>query len=213
MSLLVSAIASSPWWREPSTVFGGVIAATTLAYVICTIALWRSTKRAANAAMISAEAAMKSADAAAEMAAAGKRSVDVMAGLHRPFMGISRLRIPDRNTRIWRIVLSIRNYGTLPAMNVGVFAEYYLNGLPLGSTTDSSSTEIFPGTEFDYLLEHTLNEQDYQLLMSGNEILIIRVRITYGGPDNRPFEYAAEVQCQDDVFSIISSQTRSVQKM
>jgi hypothetical protein len=210
MCLLVSAIVSSPWWREPSTVFGGVIAAATVAYVICTIALWRSTKRAANAAMISAEAAMKSADAAAGMAAAGKRSADVMAGLHRPFMGISKLQLADRNTRTWRIVLSIRNYGTLPAMSVGVLAEYYLNRSPLGSTTDSSSTEIFPGAEYEYLLEYAFSEQDYQFLMSSNEILIIRVRITYGGPDNRPFEYAAEVQCQDDVFSIIASQTRSL---
>jgi hypothetical protein len=213
MSVLVSAIASLPWWREPSIVFGGVIAAATIAYVICAVALWRSTKRAANAAMTAAEAAMKSADAASGMAAASKQSVEVMAGLHRPLMGISRLRIPDRSTRTWRIVLSVRNYGTLPAVNVGIFTEYRLNRLALGSGIDSSSTEIFPGTEFDYLLEHTLNEPDYQRLMGGNEILTIGVRITYGGPDNRLFEYSANVECQDDVFSIIASQTRSLQKM
>lgn len=127
---------------EPIKFFTGVSAVATVAYVVCTILLWLSTRKAANAAMMSAKAAKesaeattvaadagkKSADAAVEAAEASKKSTDLLAELNRPYMGVSHVKLePDANAQnrpYWDISWAVENFGTLPALAVKARIEF-----------------------------------------------------------------------------------------
>src|SRR5712664_1633464 len=75
-----------------------------------------------------AEATKNSADAASEAAAAAKKSAEITAALHRPFMGLFNVSLPGGpGTRLWNIVFTLKNYGTLPALNVGLAVNFYID--------------------------------------------------------------------------------------
>lgn len=81
------AIAAGPlWWKDPTVLLTGVVAVATVGFVVCTVALWLSTRRAANAATMAAEAAKKSAEATIEAAAAARKLADLLSAQHRPYV-------------------------------------------------------------------------------------------------------------------------------
>src|SRR5260370_3231567 len=92
MNVIISAQEYYRWWRDPiiwSAIFAGVIAIETLVYLILTARLWRATKKAAEAAIISAEAAKVSSDAS-------KQSAEIAAGLVEHHSAVFR-RVPRRS--------------------------------------------------------------------------------------------------------------------
>lgn len=199
-----------PWCRDPATC---VIAVATVFYVIVTLVLWLSTRKAANAAMISAEAAKKSADATTEATIAAKRSADIAADLHRPVIGISRLYLrSDRSSRTWVIALVLKNYGTLPAVNVSALVEFLLDTSPLWTVKELSSAEVAPHADYEAVNQLDLREKEHNILLEGNKFLVVRIRINYEAADRRRFEYAAEAQLKHitGVFQIVKSETRNL---
>src|SRR4029077_18416746 len=72
-----------------------------------------------------AEATKKSADAAIEAALAAKKSAEITAALHRPFVGLSGV-MPKHGfgSQFWDIAFALKNYGTLPALHVGAMFDF-----------------------------------------------------------------------------------------
>jgi hypothetical protein len=73
------------------------------------------------------EAATESAEAAIEAALASKKSAEISAALHRPFMGLLAVSLMagGHGTDLWVIRFVLKNFGTLPALNVGVAIEFF----------------------------------------------------------------------------------------
>lgn len=186
---------------DPNSVIAISAVITTLAtitYVVLTILLWRQTKRAADAAKIAAEAA--------------KLSSDVAANLHRPFMGLQNVRIQvgGHGADLWSIAFALKNFGTLPALKVGLSMDFFVKDHHFAQFAEPASVQVFPSAEFESIThQNILNRVQVQV---GNEKLLIRVRIPYQAENGREFEYVAQVSYDHhrNKFGVDKSETRSV---
>jgi len=185
------------------TSYMAVIALGTVAYVVFTWRLWEATEK-------TAQAAGKSAAAATEAALAAKKSADMAAALHRPFMGLVKVTLKTGwGTDLWVIVLAIKNYGTLPAMNVAAMIEFFTGNTRLTQITEPAAVQIFPSAEIESIVRLSMPTHRVQI-QQGIEKLRIEVRIPYQAEDGRQFEYSAEVSyTQDGSFAIQKSETRA----
>jgi hypothetical protein len=181
-------------WSDPTTILTAVIAAATVAYVVCTIALWCTTKKAACAAMISAEAAKKSADIVAEM--------------HRPFVGLSNVALQSGwGDRVWFIAFTLRNYGSLPALKVKADIQFSTDAQPRLTVTEPNSAEIFPLADLVSVCRFDMGDPDKVPVHNGSKALDIDVRITYEGPSGRLIRHVAWVHSRSGQFSVKVSKT------
>src|SRR2546425_4366616 len=115
-----------------------------------------------------AEATKKSSDAATEAAEAAKKSAEIAAALHRPFMGLANVRLPGGSgTRLWNIVFALKNYGTLPALNVGLAVNFFTDNTPRAAKTESASVQIFPSDEFSSIVQFDLGDVDLAPVQNG----------------------------------------------
>ena len=88
-------------WVGALGAIAAVVAVATVVYVVFTLRLWEATEKTARA-------AGKSADAAAEAALAAKKSADLAAAIHRPFMGLVRVTLKTGwGTDLWVIALAM----------------------------------------------------------------------------------------------------------
>src|SRR6266436_6408363 len=111
-------ISLRPMANEAIAFFAAVIAVATVAYVVFTLRLWEATEKTAQAAGKCAEAA-------------------TAAALHRPFMGLVRVTLKTGwGTDLWVIALAMKNYGTLPAMNVAAMIEFFTGNTRLTQITE-----------------------------------------------------------------------------
>jgi hypothetical protein len=210
MSAIFLCFQAARWCRDPATC---VVAIAAAIYVVATFAIWLSTRKAANAAMSSAEAMKKSAEAASLTAQAAKSSVELLAELHRPLIGIARLHLRnDRSSRTWIIAVVLRNYGTLPAVKVNASIEFLLDSSPLWTVTELGSAEVAPNADYEAVNLLDWGEKEHQSMQEGSKSLIVKVRITYEAAGGRRFEYAAEAQLKHvtGVFQIVKSETRTL---
>jgi hypothetical protein len=159
--------------------FTAVIALSTVVYVRLTAKLWTETKRSAKAAMVAAFAAKKSAEVAAE--------------LHRPFMGLPQvIHKSGWGTDSWEIVFVLKNYGTMPALNVGVVMEFFAETSRFAQITEPTSIQIFPSAEIESTV--WIRPHPHRVpIQSGAEKLRINVRIPYQAENGRHFEHRAEI--------------------
>lgn len=106
----------------------------------------------------------------------------------------------------------MRNYGTLPAINVSASASFVLGPNTLGAVTDPASAEIFPSATYENKTQFVLSEQQHASVLSGDGMVLANIRIAYGAADGRRFEYSADAQYSHVTwaFSILKSQTRSI---
>jgi len=156
-----------------------------------------------------AEATKKSADAATEAASAAKKSAEISASLNRPFMGLSNVALPGgAGTRLWNIVFALKNYGTLPALNVGLAVSFFTDNTPRATKTESASVQIFPADEFSSIVQFDLGDVDLAPVQNGKMKLRMDVRIPYRSDDNRKFEFLAQVSYVYGRFEIDRSETR-----
>jgi hypothetical protein len=89
-----------------------------------------ATKKSADAAAVAAEAMKKSADAATEAALAAKKSAEIATALNRPFIGVPSIKLEGgRGTRLWHISFALKNYGTLPALDVKLSADFFTDNI------------------------------------------------------------------------------------
>jgi len=160
-------------------------------------------------AKIQAEATKKSADAATEAALAAKKSAEIAASLHRPFVGLANVTLPGgAGTRLWNIVFALKNYGTLPALNVGLAVSFFTDNTPRATKTESASVQIFPADEFSSIVQFDLGDVDLAPVQNGKMKLRMDVRIPYRSDDNRKFEFLAQVSYVYGRFEIDRSETR-----
>ncbi len=179
------------WWPDPivvTAIFTAVIACSTVAYTIITRRLWKATKQSVDASRKSVEIAEKTFEAS-----------------HRPYLGIERIsRQITPHDPHWWIVVTVRNFGSLPAPDVEMKAEVQLDGKLVGEKHFMPplvsemrfirSLEIFPGAPYDWTLENLLTLEDTKKVTVGQAALAIRVTITYSiSPDLR-YEHLALIE-------------------
>lgn len=161
-----------------------------------------------KAAQQQVEAAMKSAGAATEAALAAKKSAEISASLNRPFMGLSNVALPGgAGTRLWNIVFDLKNYGTLPALNVGLIVAFFTDNTPRAVKTETESLQIFPSSVFGDTVQFDLGDVDWPLVRDGKMKLRAEVHIPYRSDDGRAFEYLAQVSYAHGQFQIDKSET------
>jgi hypothetical protein len=188
-----------PLWRDPTTVSAVstvVIAVATIVYVCFTIGLWRSTSRAARAAMISAEAA--------------KQSAEMAASVHRPSMGLVKVyvKILDANQPRQLFAWTLKNFGTLPAVEVTATAQLLIGPHTWGSQ-GPASLEIFPHEEIESPISFQLSPELCRGVYSGDQCPVVRVHVNYAAADGRRYLYKAEAHYMHESgsFLVLSSQT------
>jgi len=149
--------------------FTGIIAASTVAYVIVNVFLWRATKRSADAAKVSADAA--------------KKSADISAALHRPYLGVPVLqRHNDYNEDMWVIRCRVKNYGTLPAAEVKTLVVIRRDGGSYGEGSLYSACEILPQAELEGFLPIRVDADTRARLSRADWPMIANVEIKYLAP-------------------------------
>lgn len=155
-----------------------------------------------------AEATKKSADAAIEAALAAKKSAEISASLNRPFMGLSNVALPGgAGTRLWNIVFDLKNYGTLPALSVGLIVAFFTDDTPRAVKTETASLQFFPSTVLGHTVQFDLGDVDWPLVRDGKMKLRAEVHIPYRSDDSRAFEYLAHVSYAHGQFQIDKSET------
>jgi hypothetical protein len=225
---------------QPITLFTAISAIAAVAYVFCTILLWVSTRKAANAAMISAEAAKKSAeattaaadagrksaDAAVEAAEASKKSTDLLAEMNRPYMGVSSVELkPDANAQNgtrWDIAWSIENFGTLPALAVEARLELLAEDKSTGAETPlfealgPLAAEVFP--KLKPIENRTVLPWDdfkvvREAVLNGSAYLIANIAIAYSTSRDTRYLHEAEAQFSRGrgTFEIYKSTTKKIE--
>src|SRR4029077_10457507 len=106
----------------------------------------------------------KPGEAATEAALAAKKSADMAAALHRPFMGLVRVTLKTGwGTDLWIIVLAIKNYGTLPAMNVAAMIEFFTGNTRLTQITEPAAVQIFPSDEIESIVRLSMPTHRVQI--------------------------------------------------
>jgi len=160
-------------------------------------------------AQIQAEATKKSADAATEASLAVKKSAEIAAALHRPFMGVSNVALrAGWGSREWDIGFDLKNYGTLPALNVGLTAEVFTDNNLREHTIESPSVQIFPSAEFVSIVRFDMGNPDTVGVHKESIKLRIEVRMPYQSEDGRHFEHAATVSFVHGRFQVDKSATQ-----
>ncbi len=155
-----------------------------------------------------AEATKKSADAATEAAQAARKSADIAASLHRPFMGVSNVALRGGwGTRVWDIGFDLKNYGTLPALSVGLTADVFTDNNHRMQTTESPSVQIFPSAEFASIVRFDMGDPDTVAVHKESIKLRLEVRIPYKSEDGRHFEHVATVSFARSRFQVDKSGT------
>lgn len=206
-------IAGPDWWADPltvSAVFIGVIAALTVVSLIVNVLLWRTARKAANAATSAAEAANKSANAATQQAEASRKSLEIGAALNRPYLGISKFeRVSDRNSSVWVVLWVIKNFGSLPAIKVNASIETSSDGTNFQADRAAESAEMFPQTEVQ--TRTVIQFEDVRPIIEGNKIVSGRIRISYEASNEQRYEFSANIRYEHsrDRFTM-DSETRSL---
>ena len=107
----------------------------------------------------------------------------------------------------WNVGFVLKNYGTLPALNVGSTVDFFTDHTPRTQKTEPTSVQIFPSEEFSSIVQFDMGEPDRAAVHDETKKLRINVSIPYQGEDGRRFEYTAEVSYSQSRFAIDKSET------
>lgn len=164
-----------------------------------------------RAAQSQLEATTRSADAARDAAEAAKKSADLAAALNRPFMGLANIALKAGfNTRLWDIGFYLKNYGTLPAMDVGCTVEFFTDNHIRAQKTEPASVQIFPSAEVGSIIRFDMGETDRVPIHQETMKFRMKVRIPYRSEDGRQYEYSAEASFGQGRFAVDKSETRQL---
>jgi hypothetical protein len=132
------------------------------------------------------------AQATTDTAVAAKKSADLTAALHRPYMGVSTVVLGGAD-RYWNMTFVLRNFGTLSAFNTGFKVEYFVEDAPRAQHSEPTAVQVFPSYTFN--VEHQFDSGviDAGPLRRGEKKLALRVYVPYQTEDGRQFEYTAEM--------------------
>lgn len=149
-----------------------------------------------------AEAAIRAADAA-------KKSADISAALNRPLVGIQHFQPTtiDINGRYWTFKLTVRNYGTLPAIEVSTAVEFRIDGELRYTHREAESLQIFPSNPVEQDMGFNVGEDERGAIPSGRKKLEVTVTVRYQREDGRKFEYLAKGSYKQQQIDIRSANT------
>ena len=155
-----------------------MIAFSTVAYTIITRLLWKATKQSVDASRKSLEIAEKTFEAS-----------------HRPYLGIESIsrQTPPQDPHWW-IVVTVQNFGNLPASDVEMEAQMEIDRKPVGEKHVIPPLELFPGTPYHWTLENILTLDIEQKIHAGEAVLAISVRISYPTPPNIRYEHLTWIE-------------------
>jgi hypothetical protein len=139
------------------------------------------------------EMSRKQVDAAIDAALASRKSTEILAGLHRPFMGLSLVKLDVGGPGVdeWIISFVLKNFGTLPALEVGTTIEFFAGETSFAKIDEPAAAQIFPSAETVIRVrKHILRRVEIQ---NGIEKLLFKVLIPYRSEDGRYFVYTAQV--------------------
>jgi hypothetical protein len=149
-------------------------------------------------------------DAAIAAAVASKKSADILAGLHRPFMGLLLVRLDagGHGHDVWVITFVQKNFGTLPALDVGINIEFFAGDTSFAKISEPAATQFFPLFETRVTTRQTISKRIE--IQNGTEKLLIKVYIPYRSEDDRFYEYVSQISFdrEQNAFNIDSSDTR-----
>jgi hypothetical protein len=189
-------------WSDPTVVLTVILVILTGVYVVCTIALWRATRTAAEAAKASADAALKS----AELTRIAFETVS------RPYVGTSGATLLNWNDPRWTITIEWKNFGSLPAPDAVFRGQINVSGNILFDETETAM-EIFPGYEFAWRKDFNRELARFEEIADGRSQLSalaeIRYSITGGQVVVHHSEYVYRFHLQR--FEHISASTRPLQ--
>jgi hypothetical protein len=128
-----------------------------------------------------------------------KKSSDILASLHRPLMGIEApAKVANLNVRIWKILVVAKNFGTLLATQVSITAEIFIDGVIRQSDPVTEVVEVFPGQTHEHSITYDTGETGRSQIFSGDQILTVRIKLTYGDQSRRRFEYVADTKLRSE---------------
>jgi hypothetical protein len=147
---------------------------------------------------------VKSANSAA---VAAKQAADLTTSLHRPYMGLSAVSSGGRDSRFWNITFSLMNFGTLPAYNVGLLVESFVDEVSRSQHKENTTVQMFPNDTMQVTYLFDWGDIDGPLLRQESKKLRLHVSIPYQFENGRKFEYEAEVAYHHDRFAVEKSST------
>lgn len=145
--------------------------------------------------------------AATSAALAAKQSADLTSSLHRPYMGLSAVSSGGRDSRFWNITFSLMNFGTLPAYNVGLLVESFVDEGSRSQHQESTAVQMFPNDTMQVTYLFDWGDIDGPLIRQESKKLRLHVSIPYQFENGRKFEYKAEVAYHHDRFAVEKSST------
>lgn len=152
-------------------------------------------------------------EAATQAALAAKKSTDISAALHRPFIGLSGVTLKTGwGTRFWDIAFGIKNYGTLPAVCVGFSVLVFTDDVQRTQHIDPASFQIFPASEFEAQIRVDWGESDKQAIHSESKKIRINVQIPYQTENGDSYEFTSEVSYKQGRFTTHNSSTRTLHR-
>jgi hypothetical protein len=145
--------------------------------------------------------------AATSAALAAKQSADLTTSLHRPYMGLSAVSSGGRDNRFWNVTFSLMNFGSLPAYNVGLLVESFVDESSRSQHQESTAVQMFPNDTMQVTYLFDWGDIDGPLIRQESKKLRLHVSIPYQFETGRKFEYKAEVAYHHDRFAVEKSST------
>jgi hypothetical protein len=150
------------------------------------------------------------AQSATEAAVASTKSSNILTALHRPFMSLGGTNLKSGwGSRSWEVEFLLKNYGTLPAVNVGLTVDFFTDEGPRQHWMQPGSLQIFPSSVFNAVMRFDIGD-DWAPIQQEIKNLRISVRIPYETEDGRRFEYTAELLHKHGGFHTDKSETKTI---
>jgi hypothetical protein len=144
--------------------------------------------------------------AATDTAVAAKKSADLTAALHRPYVGVSAVVLGGAD-RYFNMTFGLRNFGTLSAFNTGFKVEYFVEDALRDQHSEPMAVQVFPADIYHVTYQFDSGVVDAGRLRAEEKKLTLRVYVPYQTEDGRQFEYTAELSLGQGRISIDKSNT------
>lgn len=134
------------------------------------------------------------AKAASEAAKAAKRSADLTAALHRPYVAVSKVVLTGAG-RYWNLNFDITNFGTLPAFNVDFSVKAFVGQEEhvRVELRGPSSIQLFPSSKEAVIHQFDFGDPDGIRMREGTTRVRFDVQISYELAGGVQAVYSAEL--------------------
>jgi hypothetical protein len=111
---------------------------------------------------------------------------------------------------MWDFNIVFKNFGTLPAKDVCMTTEFFIDDAPRHTHGGDEAVEIFPSNKVEHNIELVFGADEVGAVPSGKKTLTIKVTINYRTDDGRKFEYSALGTYRRQRIDVTKTGTREV---